>query len=778
MATSPTIQYARNVLDHPVEDELGESYLAYAVSTILTQAIPDVRDGLKPVQRRILWSMFQSHYLPDRPHVKCAKPVGNTIGTYHPHGDISVYEALVRMGQSHSMNVTLVDPHGNFGTADDPPAAHRYTECRLTRSALDLIGEVSDGVLDMVPTFDNSDTEPICFAGSLPNLLVNGTVGIAVGMRTEIPPHNLRELVVAAKRLLADPELSDEQFLKLVPAPDWPTAGIVYADEMRDLMSKGRGVITLDAHVQLQPGERDTQVLVFDQLPYAVGPTQIIDRIQELVKAGSLPGLASAQDMTSRTEGTSLHVHCKPGADPAEVLGQLRKLTPLRKRISVHQLAIQDGRPQLVTTRAALQCFLDWRLDRLQVLTTNKLARTNKELAKQQALVAVVADVRKVVNWIMASDDMPTARQKLMKGLNLDQEQADYILEMPMRRLVRLERDAIMARQQTLQNQAAELRAILDNPATLKDILVRDLDRVAESYGTPRRTQILDAPQDLQAAQATMGWVQVSTSGQIGVLTSRSRMELGSSDIMSYQFPLSRSSRITSLDSLARATMVPVLALPEIGRTRGATVRQVVGNDIRTFVPDVPADHSVVLLTNTGQIKRLGGDTWKELQSGHRVFNLEPGEELLLSAVIPPGGEVGLVSSDGYGMRFSVEQLRPLGRNAAGVSGIKLNDGMSPVAMGAVSSDTMVALHIDGKGWLGMPSLHLMAQSRGTRGHRIAGTKPRDTILAAIFAPVDSLVYHDGNRLVPIPSNGIAVGSQGATVGLARQVRPPTEKDQ
>ncbi|MFI5045052.1 MAG: DNA gyrase subunit A, partial [Acidimicrobiales bacterium] len=432
--------FASEVIEVPVATELGNSYLAYSLSVITARAIPDARDGLKPVQRRILHAMADMGLRPDRPHRKCAGVVGETMGKYHPHGDGSIYDALTRMGQSFGRNITLVDPHGNFGSLDDPPAAYRYTECRLTEAAMEMLSEIDEDTVPFRPTFDGERDEPLYLPGRLPNLLVNGTSGIAVGMATNMPGHNLREVYEAIKLVMTKrrPKPTVEQLLEVIPGPDFPSGGIIVDDGMAEIFATGRGSFRIRATTEIVQLTRARQGIVATELPYLVGPERVVTRVKELMRSNKLPMVSDIKDLSDRHTGLRLEIELRPGANAAAVLTELYRQTPLEESFGVNNVVLVDGTPTTVGLYELCQHYIDHRLDVVRRRMSFRLEKARRRLHLVEGLLIALDAIDLVVSIIRSSQDVAEAKERLMAELSLSDVQAVHILDMQLRRLTAL----------------------------------------------------------------------------------------------------------------------------------------------------------------------------------------------------------------------------------------------------------------------------------------------------------------------------------------------------
>src|SRR5487761_926292 len=455
----PPPDFEENIVDIDVAEEMRGSYLEYAYSTIYQRALPDARDGLKPVQRRILYLMNEMGLRPDRAHVKCAQVVGAVMGRLHPHGDSAIYDALARLAQPWAMRVPLVDGHGNFGSmgGDDQPAAMRYTEDRLTNAAMEMVASIDEDTVDFIPNYDGSEQQPQVLPAAFPNLLVNGTAGIAVGMATNMAPHNLTEVIAAARYLLKHPDATLPQLMKYVPGPDLPTGGhIVGLDGVREAYETGRGIFKTRATTKIEQLNARKTGLVVTELPYGIGPEKVVTRIKDLVQAKKISGISDLKDLTDRNRGLNLVIEVRAGFNPEGVLAELYRLTPMEETFGINNVALVDGQPRTLGLRALLS-------------------------------------IDEVIQVIRTSDDSAAAKQRLCQVFDLTEIQAQYILDTPLRRLTRFDKLELEREQETLRAEIAELTEILENEDKLKDLVSGEMADVAKKFGTPRRTVLMEA---------------------------------------------------------------------------------------------------------------------------------------------------------------------------------------------------------------------------------------------------------------------------------------------
>jgi DNA gyrase subunit A len=682
------------ILDVDVTNEMQASFLEYAYSVIHSRALPDARDGLKPVQRRILFQMDEMRLRPDRPHVKSGRIVGDVMGKLHPHGDGAIYDALVRLAQPFTMRVPLVDGHGNFGSLDAGPAAYRYTEARQAPTALLMVGGLDEEVVDFVPTYDDSATQPAVLPAAFPNLLVNGSSGIAVGMATNIPPHNLVEVIGAARHLLDHPEASLDDLMRFVPGPDFPLGGkIIGLEGLREAYATGRGTFRTRATSRVENITPRRRGLVVTELPYLVGPEKVITRISEAVAAKRLQGVAAVADH-SDLDGMRLVIEVKSGFSPDAVLEQLYRLTPLEETFGVNMVALVDGRPRTLGLKELIQVFLDHRMVVVRRRSEHRLAQRRDRLHLVDGLLIAMLDIDEVIQLIRTSDDADTAKTRLMEVFDLSDAQATYILELRLRRLTRLSRIELESERDQLNREIDELTLLLADVGVLRRTVSAELAEVAKTYGTPRRTILLE-----QAAGAAVSaavpleisddpcWVLLSTTGLLA-RTASPEIEGGAGraahDALRSAVATTARGEVGAVTSLGRVVRVAVQDLPAIPATAGA-VSLAGGAPVTEFVPAAASERVVGLVpigptdglavgTADGVVKRVvperpaNRDTWE-------VISLRPGDEVVGAALCADVDEVVFVTDDAQLLKFGASAVRPQGRAAGGMAGIRLAAG-------------------------------------------------------------------------------------------------------
>ena len=709
--TSPIPADHGRIEDVDVSAEMQDSFLEYAYSVIYSRALPDARDGLKPVQRRILYQMADMGLRPDRGHVKSARVVGEVMGKLHPHGDSAIYDALVRLAQPWALRVPLVDGHGNFGSLDDGPAAARYTEARLAPAALALTENLDEDVVDFIPNYDGQFMQPEVLPAAFPNLLVNGASGIAVGMATNMAPHNLIEVVAAAVHLLENPDATTRELMEFVPGPDLPGGGIIVGlDGIADAYETGRGTFRTRAKVSIESlGPRRTG-LVVTELPYMVGAERVIEKIKDAVSSKKLTGIADVNDLTDRNHGLRLVIGIKTGFDPAAVLEQLYRLTPLEDSFGINNVALVDGQPQTLGLKPLLRVYLDHRIQVVTRRSRYRLARKQERLHLVEGLLIAILDIDEVIQVIRGSDDTEQARTKLMSVFDLSEAQAEYILELRLRRLTRFSRIELESERDTLKAEIAHLEELLGSDALLRAQVARELDAAAETFGTPRRTLLLNggpvaprsrsaAPADLQIADAPcrvflsatgrMVRAELSEEGGIVAPTRRAKHDgiRGAVDATTR----GDVGAITTAGRLVRFSPVDLPSVPANAVQLAAGIRadQYLGlGGGEHVVAIVPlGDHIVALGTAQGVVKRVATS---ELPAGKHVVEivaLKPGDRVVGAALAPDGVELVFVAADAQLLRFDAASVRPQGRAAGGMAGIRLAPGTEAIAFTAVAAD-------------------------------------------------------------------------------------------
>ena len=693
-----------NIIDIDVASEMQGSFLEYAYSVIYSRALPDARDGLKPVQRRILHTMSNMGLRSDKGHVKSARVVGEVMGKLHPHGDSAIYDALVRMAQSWSLRLPFIDGHGNFGSIDEGPAAYRYTEARLAKAAATMVESLDEDVVDFSPNYDGRELEPSVLPAAIPNLLVNGASGIAVGMATNMPPHNLRETVSAAIHLLAHPKASLEELMEFVPGPDLPTGGIIVGrDGINDAYLTGKGSFRVRAKVDIEQVSPKRMGLVVRELPYQVGTERVIERIKELVTNKKLQGISDIIDLTDYDSGLELVIELKHGFNPAAVLDQLYKLTPLEDSFHINNVALVEGQPVTLGLKPLLEVFLSHRLEVVKRRSVFRRNKAQERLHLVDGLLVAILDIDEVIAVIRSSDDTSAARDRLIQVFELSEIQANYILEMPLRRLTKFSRIELEKEQNELQLIIADLTDILDNEKRLKKVVTTELKDVADKYGDDRRTQLID-DDGLTMTTATSleieddpCYVLLSATGLIARTNNTDTRNFGNKranhDTIRSGINTSARADIGLITSLGRVLRIPVISLPALSDS--ATLTTAGGSALKEFVTlnknERPlalmslesADSTVFLATALGTVKRVGHDV-PTTAGDWNIIRLDQGDYVVgATQVANDKGQIVLITDDAQLLRFDFSVLRASGRPAGGVAGIKLS-GDAKVIFGAV----------------------------------------------------------------------------------------------
>ncbi len=697
--------------DVDVSSEMQDSFLEYAYSVIYSRALPDARDGLKPVQRRILYQMAEMGLRPDRGHVKSARVVGEVMGKLHPHGDSAIYDALVRLSQSFALRVPLVDGHGNFGSLDDGPAAARYTEARLAPAALALTENLDEDVVDFIPNYDGQFQQPAVLPAAFPNLLVNGATGIAVGMATNMAPHNLIEVVAAAIHLLENPDATTAELMEFVPGPDLPGGGIIVGlDGITEAYETGRGTFRTRAKVSIESlGPRRTG-LVVTELPYMVGAERVIEKLKDAVNAKKLTGIADVNDLTDRNHGLRLVIGIKTGFDPNAVLEQLYRLTPLEDSFGINNVALVDGQPQTLGLKPLLRVYLDHRLAVVTRRSRYRLARKQERLHLVEGLLIAILDIDEVIQVIRASDDGEQARTKLMSVFDLSQLQAEYILELRLRRLTRFSRIELESERDTLKKEIADLEALLASESLLRAQVAKELDAAAETFGTPRRTLLLNggpvaarsrsaAPADLQIADepcrvflsATGRMVRAVLSPEGGIVAPTRRAKHDAIRCAVDTTTRGDLGAVTTTGRIVRFSPVDLPSVPAnaVQLAAGTRADQYLGlasgEHVVAIVP--LGDEIIALGTRQGVVKRVAASELPAGKHDVEIVALKPGDAVVGADLAPDGVELVFVASDAQLLRFDAASVRPQGRAAGGMAGIRLAPGAEAISFAAVRPD-------------------------------------------------------------------------------------------
>ncbi|MDO5502980.1 MAG: DNA topoisomerase IV subunit A [Actinomycetia bacterium] len=805
--------FTEKIIDIDVAEEMSNAFLEYSLSVIHSRALPDARDGLKPVQRRILYSMSEMGLRPDRGHVKSSRIVGDVMGKYHPHGDSAIYEALVRMAQSFTMRLPLVDGHGNFGSLDDGPAASRYTEARMAPAALLMVGGLDEDTVDFVPNYDDQLLQPEVLPTAYPNLLVNGVTGIAVGMATNMAPHNLVEVISAARYLLDHPSCSLDDLMKHVPGPDLPLGGkIVGLDGIRDAYLTGRGSFRTRATARIEKITPRKMGIVVTELPYLVGPEKVIDKARDAVQAKKLQGISDVKDLTDRKNGLRLVFEVKNGFHPEAVLEQLYKLTPMEENFGINAVALVEGEPRTMGLKELLQVFLDFRIEVVRRRTAFRLAKKEARLHLVEGLLIAILDIDEVIQLIRSSDDAATARQRLIDVFDLTEAQANYILELQLRRLTKFSRIELESEKTDLEREIEALRAILEDEKLLKKTVSSELAEVAKNHGTPRRTVLLESA----AAPATTAtslevaddpcWVLLSSSGLlartstdepipaaggrakhdaiIGAVRTTARGEYAL---------VTSAGRMIRLSAIDLPTLPPTSNAPSLagGAPLAAYVDLPRGEEPLTIVSVDTESTGIALGTASGVVKRVttdypGKGDWE-------IISLKDGDAVVGAVELVSGEEDLLfITSDAQLLRFPASVVRPQGRGAGGMAGIKVGSGQRVVFFSAVdpAADAIVVTASGTSGALPgtqpgsikvTPYAEYPAKGRATGGvrcHRFL--KGEDTLVLAWAGATPARASGAGGVAIELPEpdgrrDGSGTPASTVIAGIGAPPRPARE---
>ncbi len=690
--------FAGRVEPVQLEEEIQRSYLDYAMSVIVGRALPEVRDGLKPVHRRILWSMYEQGLRPDRPYRKSANVVGGVMSKYHPHGDAAIYDAMVRMAQDFSLRYPLIDPHGNFGSVDgDPAGASRYTEARLGPFAMEMLRDIDEETVDFVPNYDGYEQEPLVLPSRFPNLLVNGAGGIAVGMATNIPPHNLGEVVDAATHYIDNPESTPADLMKFVKGPDFPTAGFVMGKQgIKDAYTTGRGSIKVRAKTTIEEGSNGRSQIVVTELPYQVNKARLAEKIADLVKSGKVKDIADVQDHSSGRNGMRLAIVLKRGANPHVVLNQLYKHTQLQDSFGVIMLSLVDGVPRTLNLAEMVGYYVDHQVDVVTRRTTFRKRRREERLHIVEGLLIALDHLDEVIKIIRASQDSEEARTKLMKRFKLSEIQANHILDMPLRRLTRLARAELDKEKKELVAEIKYLDSLLKSPKKLRGVIKDELAEIKKKYADPRRTLIkadegefdledLIAEEDVVITVSRAGYVKRQPvdafkrqgRGGKGIKGATLKEE----DVISNVFITTTHHWLLFFTSKGKVYRVKAHEVPEASRqARGLYAANLPGVQVSADervsavldLKEYEEGRFLLFSTKRGMVKKTALPEYDSPRTGLAAINLKPGDELMDVKLTNGKDDVFLVSRKGQTIRFKESLSRPMGRATAGVIGMRL----------------------------------------------------------------------------------------------------------
>ena len=779
-----------------LQDEMRSSYLDYAMSVIIGRAIPDARDGLKPVHRRILYAMHELKLTANQPYKKCAKVVGEVLGKYHPHGDASVYDALVRMAQDFSLRHMLIDGQGNFGSIDgDPPAAYRYTECRLSRIASEMLADLEKDTVDFAPNFDESEVEPVVLPTRFPNLLVNGANGIAVGMATNIPPHNLGEIIDATIALAKDEDISIDELLRIVPGPDFPTGGTIYGRSgIEQAYRTGRGSIVIRAksHVEKVGGKGDREQIVVTELPYQVNKARLHTKIAELVRDKRIEGIAEVRDESDR-EGMRFVIELKKDVFPQVVLNQLYRLTDLQTTFGVNNLSIVHGRPEVLDLKSSLRVFLDHRREVVTRRCRFELRQAEGEREIVEGLGMAITEVDLVISTIRNAPSPDVAKAELMKlplqGLEefvrragrpeaeileaskrrpyfLSERQAKAILDMRLARLTGLEREKLAKEYGDLCEKIAKLTAILADPKLLDGVIIQELEDVKAKYAEPRRTEIVPTEAEISIEDLIQEEDMVVTISHAGYIKrtpvseyraqrrggrGKIGMEARDEDFVNQLFIASTHSFVFFFNESGKVYVKKVYEIPAAARNaKGRAIVNFIGMEpgekiaAITPVPDLREGLYIVTLTRKGQIKKTEVTEYANYrEKGIIGVRIEEGDQLLGATVTDGAQEILVATKRGMSIRFDEKQVRPMGRATMGVKAIELEEGDEVVGLAVTGDPNQQVLAICEKGYgKRTPLEEFRLQNRGGKGIILIDASERNgpVVGIALVSPEDEIM--------------------------------------
>jgi len=831
-----TEDFEENIVDVDVTEEMRGSYLEYAYSVIYSRALPDARDGLKPVQRRILYQMNEMGLRPDRAHVKCARVVGEVMGRLHPHGDSAIYDALVRMAQPWAMRLPLVDGHGNFGSmgGDDEPAAMRYTEARLTAAAMEMVASIDEDTVEFVPNYDGSETQPDVLPAGLPNLLVNGTSGIAVGMATNMAPHNLTEVIAAARHLLRHPDASLADLMRYVPGPDLPTGGrIVGLEGIREAYETGRGIFRTRAAARIEQISPRRTGIVITELPYTIGPEKVIARIKDLVQAKKLNGIADLKDLTDRHRGLQLVVEVRAGFNPDAVLAELYRLTPMEETFGINNVALVDGQPRVLGLRELLEIYVAHRLEVTRRRTDFRRRKRAERVHLVDGLLIALLNIDEVIQVIRSSEDAAAARERLMAVFDLSVVQAQYILDTPLRRLTRYDRLELEREQETLRAEIAALTDILESDDKLRELVSEELAEVARKFGTPRRTVLLEGDAEAPAAAVPLevaddpcvvllagtGLVARVSGGAGGDYPERALvpplggLSRSAHDVIVSAVRATARGTIGVVTSAGRLVKVNVLEIPALPSGAGAAA--LAGGTPAGEFASLERGETVVALcavdtpgagvalgTAEGVVKRVLPE-YPQNRNEFELITLRDGDRVVGATQLDgESAELVFITSDAQLLRFPASTVRPQGRAAGGMAGIRLAAGASVVWFGAVEASAAAGIPVGPPGTYSPAVVVTVAGSAGAlpgaagrsikvtplhefpgKGRATGGVrchrflKGEDVLVMAWAGPAPAVGATDSGGPVDLPDpvgrrdgSGVALTRQLAVIGSAGRV--------
>ncbi|HEY4394765.1 MAG TPA: DNA gyrase subunit A [Polyangia bacterium] len=795
--------FAGNRIPIAIEEEMKSAFMDYAMSVIVSRALPDARDGLKPVHRRILFTQHGLSNYWNRPYIKCARVVGDVLGKYHPHGDTAAYDALVRMAQDFAMRYTLIDGQGNFGSVDgDSAAAYRYTECRMEKIGGELLADIDKETVDFQPNYDDKETEPTVLPARFPNLLVNGAAGIAVGMATNIPPHNLREVIDATIAVIKNPDITTDELIEIVPGPDFPTGGFINGrNGIRNAYETGRGAILMRGRTTVEEHPKTgRKSIVATEIPYQVNKAKLIEKIAELVRDKKIEGISDLRDESDR-DGMRIVIDLKKDAVPEIVQNNLWKMTPLQESFGINMLAIVDGRPQILSLKKALTNYVAHRRDVVTRRTLFDLRQARDRMHILEGLKIAVDNIDAVIDLIRSSKDTEAAKAGLIQSFDLSARQAQAILDMRLAKLTGLERDALVAEIKEVAALIAHLEEILGSEKVLMKVVTDELEAVKKEFGDDRRTEISDAdveidvedmiaPEEMVVTVTHGGYVKrnpktlyrAQRRGGRGITGAATHEE----DFVAQLFVASTHDTLLMLTNKGRAYSKKVWEVPQAGRTaKGKAFVNLIplqeGERVVALLPvrEFSEGAFVVMATRTGYIKKTSLDAFANIRSSGIIALSIPDDDDLVAVRITEGAfDVLIGTRNGWAIRFREENVRPMGRTARGVRGIRLRDGDGDkdqvVGMAVVPREepaTLLTVCERGYGKR-TPTSDYPTKNRGGKGVITIKTTERNgkvVSLRLVSDDDDLMLITDGGKLIRMPVDGIpTIGRNTQGVRLIR----------
>lgn len=771
------------VIDVDIQKEMQKSFLDYSMSVIVSRALPDVRDGLKPVHRRILYTMYEKGLTPEKPYHKCADTVGAVLGAYHPHGDASVYDALVRLAQDFSMRYMLVDGHGNFGSVDgDPPAAYRYTEARMSKISMDMLTDIDKKTVDFAPNFDDRLQEPTVLPSRFPNLLVNGSSGIAVGMATNIPPHNLGETIDAVCTLIDNPDCTLPELMECVPGPDFPTGGIIMGRSgIRAAYATGRGKITVRAKAEIVEGKNGRFKIIVTELPYQVNKARLIEYIADLVKEKRIEGISNIDDHSDRA-GMHIEIDIKRDASPQVVLNQLYSYTQLQSTFGVIMLAIVNGEPKILTLKEVLQNYVDFQVDVIRRRTLFDLKKAQERAHILEGLKIAIDFIDEVIAIIRKSKDQAGAKAALMERFDLDEVQAQAIVQMRLGQLTNMERAKIEDEIAALHAKIAEFNEILASHEKQLSIVKEEILAIRNKYGDPRRTEIcavsgevdiedLIPQEECVVTRTEFGYIKRMTAdtyklqrrGGRGVSGMTRREE----DLATEMFVIHSHDYILFFTDRGRVYRLKCYEIPEGSRqSKGINIANLLpidsGEKVTSMirVPDFQEDKYLIMVTRHGIIKRIQLSAYHTARKGGLIaLELNEGDELAWVRMTDGNSQVIVATKKGMAIRFNETDVRPMGRLARGVKALTLKEGDSVIGMSTVRENAYV-LTVSETGYGRLSELSdYRIQSRGGKGLTNYHVEKYGDVAAIKVVDLD-------DDIIIISADGIIIRIQASTIRI------------